>query len=359
MDDYIENMRKSGDIEDYLSMGSHKERDLALSGGSEWEDTTGSDAAGERRGARPDRNGWSPADLEDFAELSTSDEQPGDIQEILSSRARINGMQYLVVYEEQTIDDARWIPLKSLEWSERALQLIREFRAEEELMRQFGSDSGSGEDQDEDDDEDDSEYDSDDDPEEVFRDEEDLIQRKIDRMDDETMARLLAKQEELGLGSDELLLFDDDDSETLDLSSVLRPSRRNGGKNAKNGRGRPKGDFPSATMMAEALEHDPYGGFDVMDRERPSLKRKPKGRKGTLPFELSDSELESSLQDAWAADRRKKRLKKQEREEIRAQGLLGKKNKFRPDLKAKYKEGMSLTSIKIELRQFLTSTEAQ
>jgi hypothetical protein len=89
-----------------------------------------------------------------------------------------------------------------------------------------------------------------------------------------------------------------------------------------------------------------------MDFERPSLKKKPKGRKGKLVLDLSDSELEASMQMAWDNDRIKKKERKQEREELRSQGLLGSRN-GKPDLKQKYKEGMGFQSIKEEIKIFL------
>ena len=110
---------------------------------------------------------------------------------------------------------------------------------------------------------------------------------------------------------------------------------------------RAKGDFPAATALADA-----YDGFDVMDFERPSLKKKPRGRKGRLAFDLSDSELEDSMAVAWDKDRSKKKEKKEEREALRAQGLLGKKD-AKPDLKAKYREGMGIHAVKDEIKTFL------
>jgi hypothetical protein len=93
-----------------------------------------------------------------------------------------------------------------------------------------------------------------------------------------------------------------------------------------------------------------------MDFDRPSLKKKPKGRKGKLEFDLSDSELEASMQMAWDNDRVKKTERKQEREEMRAQGLLGNKN-GKADLKQKYKEGMGIHAVKEEIKAFLMGSD--
>ena len=93
-------------------------------------------------------------------------------------------------------------------------------------------------------------------------------------------------------------------------------------------------------------------GFDVMDFERPSLKTKPKGRRGNLAFDLSDSGLEASMQSAWETDRLRKKEKKEEREELRVQGLVGSKN-GKSVLKDKYKEGMGFHQVKDEIKNFL------
>ncbi|KAK8155417.1 hypothetical protein BC567DRAFT_236575 [Phyllosticta citribraziliensis] len=177
-------------------------------------------------------------------------------------------------------------------------------------------------------------------------------------MSDEHIARLLAKQEELGLGADDLCLFDGVDADDADdgddveeqLEAMLRSSRR------KDTKGKRKDHFPSASLMADVLDQDPYNGFDVMDWERPSLRKKQKGKKANLPFELSDDELALNLKSTWEKDRERKRNRKQEREELRAQGLLGKKNKFKPDLSAKYDSGMTFEEIRDELRVFLGSS---
>jgi hypothetical protein len=97
---------------------------------------------------------------------------------------------------------------------------------------------------------------------------------------------------------------------------------------------------------------DPYSGFDIMDTDRPSLRPKKKGRRGQMPPELDDSDLNEQLQNAWEADRSKKRLKKAEREQLRQQGLLGRKGKA-PDLKVKYKNGIDMEDVVEEIREFM------
>lgn len=170
------------------------------------------------------------------------------------------------------------------------------------------------------------------------------------RVDDEQIARLLSKQEELGMGSNNLILFDGVEVEREGSQEYIEPSLMLPTKSRKCA----TKEFPSASSFAQALELDPYNGFDVMDQDRPSLRKRPKGRQGKLPVELSDSELERSIFNSWENDRSKKKARKQEREELRAEGLLGKKKKL--DLKAKYSEGMSVSEVKQEIRKFLVAS---
>lgn len=114
--------------------------------------------------------------------------------------------------------------------------------------------------------------------------------------------------------------------------------------------------FPSASAFADALESDPYFGFDIMDFNRPSLRKKPKGKRSIPDLVLSDSESEIELQETWRNDRTKKKLRKKEREELRVQGLLGRKAGH-PDLKAKYPKEMNMEEFMTELRSFLLSAK--
>ncbi|XHG09166.1 hypothetical protein AWENTII_012245 [Aspergillus wentii] len=108
----------------------------------------------------------------------------------------------------------------------------------------------------------------------------------------------------------------------------------------------------SASSFADALELDPYRGFDIMDFDRPSIRNKSKGKQRAFDLMISDSELELELENAWQNDRTKKKAKKQKREELRSQGLLG---RSKPDLKIKYSNGMSIDHFKSEIRIFLLS----
>ncbi|KAH6677537.1 hypothetical protein B0J14DRAFT_345847 [Halenospora varia] len=346
--DYIANVASDDDI---LQSNAFKSRDLGGSDDDLWLDQT------EQSSDEPIKNpktqaqgGWDSSDLRDFDGVSTSDEFSGEVEEVLSKREHKSGPRYLVVLENQSVDEARWIPASTMTTS-RSLAQIETFEREAALLANIikeAEDSTESDSDDEDLDEDDEEDEEDD--------EEDLIQRKIDQMSDEKIARLLSKQEELGMGSNELLLFDDnadEDDEVVEVSedafftSLLAQNRS---KPKGRGMKRPRGEFPAAHALADA-----YDGFDVLDFDRPSLKKKPKGRKGKLVFDLSDSELEASMQMAWDNDRIKKKERKQEREELRSQGLLRSKN-GKPDLKGKYKEGMGIHAVKEEIKNFLMSS---
>ncbi|KAK5114301.1 hypothetical protein LTR62_002552 [Meristemomyces frigidus] len=209
---------------------------------------------------------------------------------------------------------------------------------------------------------------------EQWKDEQDLRQRRQDAMTDEQIARLFAKQHEMGIEADELVIDDgvfEDDNE-VDVMEGIGDlvAARIGLQDISNGRidstskrtlrkGRKNGDFsyPDASALADTLDQYGNNGFDIMDLERPSLRVPKKGRKGKPPPELddlSDEELRSDLLGSWESDRAKKRLKKAEREELRQQGLLGSAGrKGKADLGAKYLQGMTMKQVHDELRIFL------
>jgi hypothetical protein len=185
--------------------------------------------------------------------------------------------------------------------------------------------------------------------------------------DDENLARLLQKQESLGLGFNQLALCDgavednlmdrdhgysDGDKREGDVSDDAAVRYlRNSPKKTK--RSRNVQAFPSASALADAVEEDPYNGFDVMDFDRPSLRRKAKSKAPQI--DLSNEELEAQLQSTWQKDREKKKKRKQDREELRTLGMLGSKSKSKL-AKDKLFEGMSLAQVREELRKFLGST---
>lgn len=167
-------------------------------------------------------------------------------------------------------------------------------------------------------------------------------------IDDSTLAQLLATQEELGLSDDELVLF------SADAYGRLRPSVTKATQNlAGSGRGKKnaRGQIPSASAVADAFDD-----LDLMDWGRHNPPRKSKNKRGQPTFDISDSELEATMQATFQKDRLRKKERKKEREELRAQGLLG-KNVKPDDLRVKYLTGMNMDQIKEEMRTFLQGTE--
>lgn len=230
--------------------------------------------------------------------------------------------------------------------------------------------------EDDDDDDNASDFDSSDledeldyDEREMWEDEEDLRQRRIEGMDDETLARLWAKQAELGIDDDELVIDDgalmesdmdgvgDVDQARAGLDDLANSSfGKSTSKRSSNKRGGMT--FPSASALADTVDQYGDAGFDIMDFDRPSLRPKRGGRKGKMPPELevlSDEELKDEMYGQWSTDREKKRLKKAEREELRVQGLLGQSvaKKGKADFSQKYQQGMTIVQIHEELRIFL------
>lgn len=155
-------------------------------------------------------------------------------------------------------------------------------------------------------------------------------------MDDETLARLLSKQE-LAIGGDELMLFDSAFAEA-------------GTKNKRRANRRAPA---SASQVADAFDD-----LDLADWSPPL--GQPCRRRSKQPpnFNVSDSEIEAVLKGAWQRDRERKKARKLEREALRAQGLLG-KNANPDDLRVKYPTGMKLDDIKAELTSFLLGSAAR
>ena len=353
LDDYVANLRERGALKDFVESSMLNQRDLGGSDTAEWQGEAESLTMGlVERNSMTDSEEWDSAQ-EDFDELSRSNEVLKNIQKVLSKRKRPSGVQYLVVEAGCTVEDARWFPVSSLNM-QGARTLIQEFENHAKLDHLNGSDLSDAS----------STID-----EQVARDlqddfneqedEQDLEERRKARMTDEQIARLLSKQDELGLGSDGLMLFDGadvemDSQDELQLDGLWERAvtHRVSCRSKKMKQSRSK--FPSATAFANVLDQDPYNGSDVMGQQRPGVRARPKSRSEKLSLELSDSELEHSIRRAWQKDRTKKKMRKQEREELRAQGLLGKKPKN--NLKAKYSEGISMTQVKKEIRDFLLSS---
>ncbi|KAI1332244.1 hypothetical protein F5Y16DRAFT_357272 [Xylariaceae sp. FL0255] len=166
--------------------------------------------------------------------------------------------------------------------------------------------------------------------------------------EDERLARILIKQEELGLGGDDVILLDGIDSDKGWLPASQTGSRRKKKKKSRMFQG--GSSFPSATKMADAFDE-----LDLMDLKQTRLQA---SKKGPVSFDVSDSELEDALNLALKKDRLRKAEKKKAREELRSQGLLG-KNINPDDLRVKYRGGMSLDDLANEMENFMLGTNEQ
>ena len=299
---------------------------------------------------------WEVTDLEAFEGLSTSTEVLAEVKEIVAKRYRPSGPQYLAILEGFTVDDARWYPMGLL-GGLTTQHKIRVYEMEQEQLETPTTTSSSSSGLDENERLVQDLYDEFDD----LADEQGLLDRRRERMADEHMARLLSKQEELGLSSHQLLLYDGVEQASSSAVAKRRLHRETSSCNIqklqRKDEHRSRYKFPSASLMADLLDQDPYGGFDIVDRDRPSIRSMVKGHGGRVYPELSDSELEQTIQSQWKKDRNKKRIRKEERENLRAQGLLRRKGKAKS--KVKHSAGTSLAEVKDQIVDFLGSTGEQ
>jgi hypothetical protein len=288
---------------------------------------------------------WSSDDLDDLGNLSTSDEIPLEVGCIFSKRQRRAGIEYLVTGRNQSPDEARWI-LKEHLMTTGAGEKIMAFERKEASfsglpMSSQDSDSTS------------AGYNLGERLGETSTGIEDLLfGGDQESLSDEQLARLLEKQDKFGLTADDWNLGQYSDSPDIENRNSGSRSKRF----PKKKRGNKNDQFPSAEAFADALDQDPYHGFDVMDFDRPSLREKPKGKHRALYFGLSDSETEWDLQQAWENDRSKKKAKKRVREELRVQGLLSKQSKINTGMRSS--GSTSTDDVKDKIKAFLlTSSE--
>ena len=351
LNDYVANISDSGGLEAFVTSSMLNQRDLDDFDSPQWQDEAKSLAkAHVERAPLMNFEVWDSTDLEDFNELSTSEDAPDGIEQVLSKRERPSGVQYLIVGLGHTVDDARWFPVGSL-GTPSAEAVVREFEEKAKsnrLIHRSDVSSVATDEQVIQDLQDDLNNQEDD---------KDLEDKRKARMTDEHIAKLLSKQEELGLGSTSLMLFEGDivgkeTEEEVQPDELWEQEHRGPSRSQRKQRSQSR--LPVATILADVLDPDPHSGFDVLDQQRLSSRRRQKGWREKLLVELSDSELEQSIQIAWEKDRTKKKRRKQERQELRAQGLLGRKNKV--DLKAKYSEGISIIEVKKEIKDFLLSS---
>ncbi|KAI0453989.1 hypothetical protein F5B21DRAFT_267873 [Xylaria acuta] len=181
-------------------------------------------------------------------------------------------------------------------------------------------------------------------------DEEDADAQRRLESEDERLAQLIAKQEDLGLCDDDVMLFDGTYPDDGWIAASSAPRRKKKSASKKSRMFREGSQFPSATRMAEALDE-----LHLMEMQNSRLQR---SKKCPISFGLLDPELEDALNVAIKKDRLRKADKKKAREELRSQGLLG-KNSNPHDLRTKYPGGMSLDDLADELEGFMLSPREQ
>lgn len=246
------------------------------------------------------------------------------VTSILCQRKVDAGLLYLAVYDNQDDETAEWVESNQLtNMNSTALEFFQSPMWESE-------DSESV----------DSEIQAERDLADMFNDEfyeEQQLRRKQTSMTDEEIARRLAKQEEFGIEASEVVMFDGGESPGEPIQHLRKEAIRY--------------SLRSGNLMVRTDSDD--SDFDFMDHERPSL-QKTKKKKGKKPdFGVLDSEMEQDMPATWENDRAKKKKRKEDREKLRAQGLLG--GGSGGGAQAKYPNGMSLNELREELRGFLAS----
>lgn len=288
------------------------------------------------------RAGWDADCFREFDDISTDEEYPrGLVSAILRKRIRPSGVQYLIKWDGYEIEDATWILKDKLDSSADAK--IKRFEAdilEVEKKQNLAESSGSESDGESDD----EEGEEDDDGEE----------EEVDTDEDLKLAQLLQRQEELqmmGVDTYDEIMDLDDEFFPMGVGKKSKAQKRASRRAIPDITPDRSGRYPSASQMA--VEYD---GFDVMDWQRASLasikQKKGKGRIAAAVLNLSDSELEATLHRTWRKDREKKKLRKIQRQELRLQGLLG-VNSGKPDLKEKYKAGITRAQAFEEIKNFM------
>ncbi|RMZ84374.1 hypothetical protein DV738_g582, partial [Chaetothyriales sp. CBS 135597] len=289
---------------------------------------------------------WDSSALSDFDQLSTTDEEIEEIDQVLRHRDRPNGAQYLVTAGAKGGDYAKWIQHSKLTSSTATAKIQAYHESLKTTVETEEDVFDSSSDGDED-----ALEDIIDDIESEDAENAEIIAR-TNRMTDEQIARALAKQEELGIGADQLVLFDGQEGEydedanfRFNHSSHFATSASppgSGRSRAKKNR-RQQNNFPSAAAFADVLDEDPYTGFDVMDFDRPSVRPKRKGKKNDFAFDfgLSDDELATHIKSQWQKDRDRKAARKREKMEELEALLIEAEERSHP------------AAIRAEIRRFL------
>ncbi|KAL2163660.1 hypothetical protein VTH06DRAFT_5718 [Thermothelomyces fergusii] len=159
----------------------------------------------------------------------------------------------------------------------------------------------------------------------------------------EEFGSISAEQDELGKGDVDLLFLDSFFANTGARRLKEEPVLKAGSSRAPR-------EPPSAAQVADAFDC-----LDLADWDHLTGRTRRQRSKHPPNFNVSDPDIEAALNAAWKQDRERKKKRKQERETLRSQGLLGKETSPN-DLRVKYPSGMKLEDIKLELTSFLVGT---
>ena len=174
-----------------------------------------------------------------------------------------------------------------------------------------------------------------------------------DTSQDERLAKILATQEEFGIRSKDPILLDGNEEDT---DHHQRAQKKGSAGDRKNILGKNRGEFPSASKLADALD-----AIDFNETAVWSGSRKGKRNRAMPNFNVSDSEIEAALGLMWQKDRQKRKEKRQEREQLRSKGQLNKSSmsdlRFQPS--GQPSGGYTFEQVKVEIQEFLLGDAAR
>lgn len=185
--------------------------------------------------------------------------------------------------------------------------------------------------------------------------EKDIVPRSHATLPDRRLVGLSLEEEELSLSPSGEFLPDSKDYEQVnrqgsrcERASIYLPD------SAYSSFLRRKKNLAFANANVGDDDRDRHDDFDIMDRERESLRRTAKSICIASSQEQNDGDVQESLRRAWENDRDRKKSRKQERERLRQLGLLTKNRKI--DSHPKHTESSSNEKLRTELRVFLNSS---
>ena len=197
-------------------------------------------------------------------------------------------------------------------------------------------------------------------------------QSKTRAMSGRQLARLLSKREEPATASEDLIDWDgvglNVDSPPFNELRRLRSGKAFGISETTIGTGQNGGDSDDDDDDNADLRRKTTKRKGKKGKQARTEKDKGKKRAEALPFGVSDHEFAAEMQATWAKDRFTKAVRKKERQDLHAQGLLGKKKKKKKKrTKRENEEGQAniecddvdLIELKTKVRLFVLSREEQ